>query len=436
MDIRTDTAVASPASEAQDALRSLPVAVATLAMDGSIDWGNDRFDSLFDAKLLPSRRLADEARASPVGIDATIAGRSGVDLDMHVQCIESMDLRMLVLSELQVPGAARQLALMGKHLEALEREVLLDPLTQAWNRRYLDRVFPVELTRSRRYRQPLSAALLDIDHFKDVNDNHGHAAGDRVLNEVVRIILSAARTSDIVCRWGGEEFLVLMPCTARADAAIAAERIRAAVAGEAIEGVGRITVSLGVAELRAADDMATFFARVDAMMYDAKQAGRNRVATAPEGASEEWEADAPRIVVQISWHPAYESGNVAIDEEHRELFRLANELIAASVDDDHERAADALARCFEHIERHFEHEEEVLAAAGYAKLAHHRNLHRELLARADTLRTRAQAGEPLTGALVEFLAHEVVAIHIAREDRDFFPLLARLPGLPPGPTQA
>jgi diguanylate cyclase (GGDEF)-like protein len=123
--------------------------------------------------------------------------------------------------------------------------------------------------------------MLDLDHFKDVNDAHGHRAGDRVLQQLARTCLEVLRTVDVVGRVGGEEFAILLPETAREGAVEVAERLREAVGRAEVareEGVPlRVTVSIGVSTLSGAANLDTLMSQADTALYDAKHAGRNRV---------------------------------------------------------------------------------------------------------------------------------------------------------------
>jgi diguanylate cyclase (GGDEF)-like protein/hemerythrin-like metal-binding protein len=315
---------------------------------------------------------------------------------------------------------------LQKRVAQLEQDSLTDKLTGAWNRRYLDHAMAGELARSRRHRQPLAAAMIDIDHFKRVNDTYGHAVGDTVLKELVAVARSCVRASDILVRWGGEEFLLLMPFSAHRVAAVAAEKLRKAVEAHDFAGAGRVTISAGVAEYLPAEDAEEFFSRADRALYRAKESGRNRVEADPRGASDQWAREESAELVKLVWRDSYACGEPTIDAEHEELFRLANVLISASLHQDEKRGTllAALDALLEHVARHFADEEKILAARGYAKLAQHQRAHQGLLKRALALKEAALRGDAKTGPVVEFLAHEVVAQHLLAADRDFYPLFA------------
>lgn len=163
----------------------------------------------------------------------------------------------------------------------LYRLAVTDVLTRLYNRQYLAERLPREIDRARRYREPLSVVLMDIDYFKKVNDAHGHAAGDDVLRALADHTRELVREVDTVVRYGGEEFLLLLPATGAEGAWRVADRIRERVQGLEVKTRDariRFTVSAGVAELSVHDGGATdLIARADDALYAAKDAGRNRV---------------------------------------------------------------------------------------------------------------------------------------------------------------
>mgnify|MGYP001809684764 CR=1 FL=1 len=172
---------------------------------------------------------------------------------------------------------AQRTAELREAHEALAKLATTDRLTGLANRLGLDNAFARELVRAERYGKPLAVILTDIDEFKQVNDTHGHQAGDDVLQEFAAILQREARGSDTVGRCGGEEFLILCPETDLAEALIIAERIRLAVANHTFAAIGNKTSSFGVAALQQSDTEASLVKRADQALYRAKANGRNLV---------------------------------------------------------------------------------------------------------------------------------------------------------------
>jgi diguanylate cyclase (GGDEF)-like protein len=165
-------------------------------------------------------------------------------------------------------------------LERIEQLAIRDELTGGYNRRYMMDVLARERSRAERLREPFSICLLDIDHFKSVNDALGHGGGDAVLHELPSVARQGLRGVDVFGRFGGEEFLLVLPGTELEGAALVAERVRAAVEAAQFPGLPsgrRVTVTLGVAERAAGEDIKTLLKRADRALYAGKGAGRNRV---------------------------------------------------------------------------------------------------------------------------------------------------------------
>lgn len=161
-----------------------------------------------------------------------------------------------------------------------------DPLTSAFNRRAMEQELPIAMEASRRTRAPVGMAVMDLDHFKRVNDGFGHGVGDRLLIEFVRVVGETTRHGDRLFRYGGEEFVLLLPGMDTQALAALGETLRARVAGELSIGGHPVTVSIGVAEHAPGEAPNEWLARTDAAMYRAKEAGRNRVEVARLGMSE------------------------------------------------------------------------------------------------------------------------------------------------------
>ena len=169
-------------------------------------------------------------------------------------------------------------------LTKLECEVMRDPLTGAYNRRYLEATLPMEVTSARRSQHPLSALLIDLDHFKQVNDTYGHPIGDIVLKQVCDLILRNSRSIDTVIRYGGEEFIVVSPGCDLDAMIVLGNRMLRQIAGHAITlpdgALLHVTASMGAASLGPTEDEVTFIARADQALYAAKRGGRNQLCIA------------------------------------------------------------------------------------------------------------------------------------------------------------
>ncbi|MEJ7807529.1 MAG: GGDEF domain-containing protein, partial [Telluria sp.] len=160
----------------------------------------------------------------------------------------------------------------------LRRVADTDSLTQAASRDCLQQRALLDIIACRQQQQPLTLIVFDIDHFKSINDRFGHAAGDRALKHVCRIAQQALRPTDMLGRFGGDEFVALLPQNDHAAGLAIAERIRAHVADSKLEGAHPLTASFGIASLQEGDTYETLFQRADQALYKAKQDGRNRAA--------------------------------------------------------------------------------------------------------------------------------------------------------------
>jgi diguanylate cyclase len=172
---------------------------------------------------------------------------------------------------------------LQQSLEAIRAESLTDPLTGLGNRKYFDRSIDAAVQTALASGEPLSLLMFDIDHFKSFNDSYGHLTGDQVLRLVGMSLRQTIKGQDITARYGGEEFAVVLPNTALRQALTVADHIRRAVMAKELkkkstgEILGRVTISVGVAMLKAGDDTDSLIERADACLYAAKRNGRNRV---------------------------------------------------------------------------------------------------------------------------------------------------------------
>jgi len=221
------------------------------------------------------------------GIELSLRRKDGKVLPTHMSLTPVRDKSGRITSTI---GYALDIT-RQKELEAkLEELATVDELTGAFNRRHLQIHGPLELQRARRFHHPLAILLLDLDHFKRINDEFGHQFGDLVLATLSELCRKQLRPSDMFVRYGGEEFVILMPETALAEAIGAAKRLVDQVRGTVFSLNPRIglTVSIGVSELRSSDqNLSSVINRADSAMYSAKEHGRDRVEVCTEPASTE-----------------------------------------------------------------------------------------------------------------------------------------------------
>ncbi len=152
-----------------------------------------------------------------------------------------------------------------------------DSLTNIYNRRMMDKFISLEVEKAKRYKHSLSLIMVDIDNFKEVNDKFGHQVGDEVIVKLVEILSRNIRKSDILGRWGGEEFIILLPETNIKEAYLVAENLRKKVENHTFEKVGTKTMSLGISELKFDENILEFIKSADDAMYKAKRSGKNKV---------------------------------------------------------------------------------------------------------------------------------------------------------------
>jgi diguanylate cyclase (GGDEF)-like protein len=223
-----------------------------------------------------------------LGSIASTAVNNGL-LPYHFLSLSAYEIGIFLDSTLlsfAIADRMRQVELERRHAVHLAQT---DPLTVLLNRRGFEEHAERELVRARRYNRPLAVVVLDIDHFKRVNDRHSHAGGDVVLLEIAHCLQQGARVSDLVGRWGGEEFILLLPETDLTEAAQLAERLRLGIAGRRIAFGGEeipCTASFGVAGLAPSDTLDSLIHRADTLLYRAKEQGRNRVLAEAEAEAE------------------------------------------------------------------------------------------------------------------------------------------------------
>lgn len=255
-------------------------------------WALRRGQPHISGRLAPRcPHLADEVH---LAVCTPMVGQGETIGVLHVEVGEAMALTEADLREDIVPLAttvARQVALAAANLELRDRLhdlSIRDPLTGLFNRRYMEETLEREIARASRQSSQVAVVHLDIDHFKACNDRFGHGAGDAVLVAVARALETGFRSSDVVCRFGGEEFTVILPECGNEDAIAHADQLRERIAelrvGHAGSPLPAPTVSCGVAVFPDHASTAEKLLRhADAALYAAKRLGRNRVESAQDG---------------------------------------------------------------------------------------------------------------------------------------------------------
>jgi diguanylate cyclase (GGDEF)-like protein len=250
------------------------------------DQANQEFNTLLEKQLGDLRNRVDFSKTL-TELKETVVSR----LEIINQALEDKrrkdklhqndaDQKVTVLQQ-HLAEMKNKISTVNEQSKMLEQELLTDPLTGANNRRAYDRNIENEMSRYLRYKRPFSMLLLDVDHFKKINDTYGHAIGDKCLKEIIKRIKPALRDTDFLARYGGEEFIVILPETGGEIAKEAAERMRSIV--ENIEFLHKnelvkITISIGVTQVMPSDEtQETIFHRTDQALYKAKNSGRNRV---------------------------------------------------------------------------------------------------------------------------------------------------------------
>ncbi len=178
---------------------------------------------------------------------------------------------------LRACGVVMDIAIRKQLEDNLRQLAATDPLTGAFNRRHLMEAIETETSRAQRHFRPLSLIMFDIDHFKNINDRFGHEQGDAVLHRVATLVRERLRQSDILVRWGGEEFMILSPETALAQALTLAGTLRAGLHQSFVAGIGPVTASFGVAQYRTDETVDQWLKRLDDLVYQVKRNGRDNI---------------------------------------------------------------------------------------------------------------------------------------------------------------
>jgi diguanylate cyclase (GGDEF)-like protein/hemerythrin-like metal-binding protein len=309
--------------------------------------------------------------------------------------------------------------------EVLEYLAFCDPMTSLCNRRRGEELIKQEISSMRRYGHESCIILIDIDHFKYFNDTYGHPFGDGVIKEITFLLKKSVRESDMVSRWGGEEFLILLTHVSITEAIDIAEKLRKIIEERIIVVNAKVintTISIGVAQIKPDrnDALEIAYKEADRALYKAKEEGRNRVAIATED-------DKTAIAsVHIEWRRDWESGNAEIDDQHKILLELGNALIHMGLSGvEQEKILIQLHLFINHMKKHFSYEEEVLKAANYPDTQKHAQIHEGLVEETLDFRNAYFKGEIKSTAFFSFIIDKVIIGHMLQDDVQAFPYLEK-----------
>lgn len=345
-------------------------------------------------------------------IEVKVEGRDEKNISLLLSAIKGS-----YKNEEVVLLSAYDITAQKKAEEILRDLAIKDELTGLYNRHFLESIIKAEIERAKRYDYPLSAAIMDIDDFKKINDKWGHPIGDDVLRKAARILKENSRESDYVIRIGGEEFVVLMPHTNLEGAYILADKLRQAIEKNIHKEVGYFTSSFGVAERKVDETYFEMYNRMDDALYRAKKEGKNIVLKSGE-------ESVLGMKSFLEWSDKWNCGEKTIDDQHEELITEIGKFINGTIDlEDSENTIYTLNKLLNLIERHFKYEEKVQREIGYKEVNAHTRIHTELLKKSYRLKELFIEGEIDFKDLLEFMLHDVITGHLLKEDTKFFSYL-------------
>ena len=368
-----------------------------------------------------------------------IYGKDVVSFEMDHEAINTQVLTQIDLDSKQIFGCTLLLSqsmdidLANQYLQQQQRLISLmeenvrlnylirkDKLTSLYNKAYIEEQLDVQCGMVRRYHRECSIIFFDIDHFKRINDNFGHSVGDEVLIAISSLISNHIRSTDMFARWGGEEFLLLLPETGIEEAKIVANKICSLVEQHHFDIVKKVTISLGVTSVLASDTVLSILNRVDKALYKAKHSGRNQVVVYQS------DEEIPFASMKISWRHVWDSGHSQIDAQHKNLIDLANELLEmTTMQATKEEILFMLDKLIQHTSQHFAYEEHVLRKLNYDQIEDHMVKHQLLIEKALGLRKDFLEDKGYMSTFFSFIIEDVVLKHMIQEDTRFFPTIKK-----------
>jgi len=296
----------------------------------------------------------------------------------------------------------------------LEKKYIRDRFTGIYTREYFNMRVQEEFSHAKRVGYPISMIYFDLDHFKNVNDTYGHSAGDKVLISVVDIVKTVVRTEDVFSRWGGDEFILLLPRTGLNEAANISERIRTEIENLEISRSLNVTASVGCSEWKKSEYLDSWFSRTDKALYISKDTGKNKVTIS----NHETEKD---ILIKVKWDNAWNCGNSIIDKEHRKILDTCNSIIESSlVKSSFNETIRNIEVFLQEIEQHFSNEMAILKKIDYPDVNEHAQIHGVLLNKSKDIYEKMLHEDITSVELFIFLLNDVVDGHFRDEDVKYF----------------
>lgn len=301
----------------------------------------------------------------------------------------------------------------------LERKYIQDRFTGIYTREYFNFRLKEELSFSLRNNYPIAMIYFDLDHFKAVNDAHGHSTGDEVLLNVVSNVKAVIRAEDVFSRWGGDEFILLLPQTDYKGAGLLAERIRHEIEHSPVNKAYGVTASLGYSEWKLHEYSESWFHRTDDALYRSKNSGKNKATGSDPNQTKE-------VLVKVEWNPKLNSGCHVIDLEHKAILDRCNQIVESALE---QSGFDETIRNVEHfiieLEQHFIDEIQILREVNYPDVDNHQRIHDALLKRTNEIFQKAIKRDINAMEFFKFLVLTVVEGHFQYEDTKYFGYLDR-----------
>ncbi|MHC1734824.1 MAG: diguanylate cyclase [Erysipelotrichaceae bacterium] len=293
----------------------------------------------------------------------------------------------------------------------------LDALTGILNRGHMEKRIREELARGNRYGFPISLILFDIDHFKQINDAFGHDIGDVVLKKMVDTVAAKIRETDALGRWGGEEFMLLLPYTDAKNADLVAQKLCRSLGWVDHGDCGKITASFGVVQWTSNESFADLYKRLDNALYAAKSEGRNRVVT------DNLKPSTKQVLTRQAWREEWNSGHDEIDRQHRNLINSVGLWLEEEDPFQHADWQTFLDQLTQDLIYHFRYEENVLMEYGFTDIRSHHLAHEKLIGWMTNL-TNQFLNEPTENKpRFLYILEEAVLNHMLEEDIKYFPLV-------------